>query len=384
MSAIVNDRDVLLQAASVRFVLPTIDPIQIPGLPGAFGDIDQLKDDVEDLGEQIDHLMNTSASFFIRAPALAFFGAAGTTTPSSITLTAERGSGLVGGTIAWTVFAGSATISPSSGDSTTVIGSTVTGRSVTIRARLTIDLVSYDAYATITRFGAVSAVDQVSLTTQVTGQLANSNVTGLGALALLNTVSLNSQVTGALNGLTQVTNLGNLAFVNGLAANQIGAGTLAAGVIYAGVINADQVNSGSFVGKSFTGGIFTGSLFRTAASGRRIEIDATSNAISFYPSSGNPVQIEPSSTSSQGIRISTPSGSYGTILAHNGIGAALSIATAAGQGLRLIVAGHAAILMDTLLSLPAARTEGSICFYAGWLCFANGADWYRCDGLKLT
>src|SRR5690606_25225931 len=113
--------DKLLQAASTRFVLPPIPPSRIPGLPGAFNDISQLKDDVEDLGEQINHLMNTSGAFYIRAPALAFFGMAGTTTPSSITLTAERGTGLVGGTIAWTVFAGSATISPSSGDSTTVI-----------------------------------------------------------------------------------------------------------------------------------------------------------------------------------------------------------------------------------------------------------------------
>ncbi|NYT59423.1 hypothetical protein H0A65_10880 [Alcaligenaceae bacterium] len=377
MSVIVNDRDKLLQAAAVRFVLPTIDPIQIPGLPGAFDDIEQLQNDVEDLGEQIDHLMNTSASFFIRAPALAFFGAAGTTTPSSITLTAERGSGLVGGTIAWTVFAGSATISPSSGDSTAVIGSTVTGRSVTIRARLTIDLVSYDAYATITRFGAVSAVDQVSLTTQVTGQLANSNVTGLGALALLNTVSLNSQVTGALNGLTQVTNLGNLAFANGLAANQIGAGTLAAGVIYAGAINANNI----------TAGTITGRTLQTSATYPRVVIDSASNQISIltgpsltatYLNAFNSVF-----TNDGGISPTVhiiKSGSSAPALQVTGS------TTGAGLIVRLPGGGStsAPFRLDPSISLPSSRIAGSICFHGGWLCFANGSHWFNADGTQLT
>src|SRR5690554_2541636 len=123
MATIVNERDKFLQDESPRFVLPPIPPSRIPGLPGAFNDISQLKDDVEDLGEQINHLMNTSALFYIRASALAFFGAAGTTTPATITLTAERGTGLVGGTITWSVVTGSATISPSSGASTVVTGS---------------------------------------------------------------------------------------------------------------------------------------------------------------------------------------------------------------------------------------------------------------------
>src|SRR5690554_682987 len=139
MATIVNDRDVLLQAAAVRFVMPSISPDRIPGLPGAFNDISQLKDDVEDLGEQINHLMNTSASFSIRTTDLAFVGAAGTTTPATITLTAERGSGLGGGTIAWSVYGGAATISPLTGSSPAVTGSSVTGGSVTVRERLTID-----------------------------------------------------------------------------------------------------------------------------------------------------------------------------------------------------------------------------------------------------
>ncbi|PVX86484.1 hypothetical protein [Paraburkholderia unamae] len=100
----------------------------------------------------------------------------------------------------------------------------------------------------VTGLGALATLSAVNLATQVTGQLANSSVSGLGALALLNTVNLNTQVSGALNGQTQVTNLGTLAYASSLAANQIGAGTLAAGVIYSGAINANQVNAGTLNG----------------------------------------------------------------------------------------------------------------------------------------
>jgi len=398
MATIVNDRDKLLQAAPVRFVLPPIDPARIPGLPGAFSNIGQLQQDVEDLGDQINHLMNTSGSFYIRASALAFFGAAGTTTPSTITLTAERGSGLVGGTIAWTVVTGSATISPSSGDSTTVIGSTVTGRSVTIRARLTIDSAVYDAYATITRFGSVSAVDQINLTSQVTGSLAAGNVSGLGALALLNTVNLNTQVTGALNGLTQVTNLGNLAYVNGLAANQIGAGQLAVGVVYAGNINANQVNSGSFVGKTFSGGVFAGALFGTPT--------ATNTALFGYADINFPDQAA--------IRVqavSNPSNNYaqmgtGRIWVRNvstgQIPPILDIhgrATSAVLWTATIQGGLHAIAYDgarapfklsgpgiggSQPSLPTQREAGSLCFYNGHLCVADGSNWFQLNMTQLT
>ena len=121
----------------------------------------------------------------------------------------------------------------------------------------------------------------VNLSSQVTGQLSSGNVTGLGALALLNTVNLSTQTTGALNGQTQVTNLGSLAYANAIAANQIGAGTLAAGVIYAGTINADKINAGSFSGKEFTGGTFTGGMFSTKPSSTipRIEVGGSVNSI---------------------------------------------------------------------------------------------------------
>lgn len=107
------------------------------------------------------------------------------------------------------------------------------------------------AYTTTQNLGDLATQDTISLETQVTGSLASGKVSGLGALALLNSVNLGSQTTGSLgvgsvsglgalatqssvNGATQVTNLGDLAYANSIAANQIGAGEIAAGVIYSG------------------------------------------------------------------------------------------------------------------------------------------------------
>lgn len=120
----------------------------------------------------------------------------------------------------------------------------------------------------VSGLGSLATQSIVNLATQVTGQLASGSVSGLGALALLNTVNLSSQVTGALNGQTQVTNLGTLAYASSLAANQIGAGTLAAGVIYSGTINASQVNAGTLNGVLLTVG--TGH----SSSGRALEINS--------------------------------------------------------------------------------------------------------------
>lgn len=187
-----------------------------------------------------------------------FVGQVGTTTPATITLRASKNGGIIGA-VTWSVFFGTATLAPS-GDDCTVTGSSIVGYSVTIRARVTHKGTTFDAYYTLGRLGELSVQQTVNLTSQVTGLLASGNITGLGALSALSTLNLANPalVTGALNGATQVTNLGNLAYADAIAANQIGAGTLAAGVIYAGNINAANVNAGSFSGKTFTGGVFSG------------------------------------------------------------------------------------------------------------------------------
>src|SRR5690606_13282856 len=216
---------------------------------------------------------------------------------------------------------GVATVSPTTGESTSVTGSSITGSTATIRARLIVDSKVYDAYVTLTRLGAISAVDQINLTNQVTGSLAAGNVSGLGALALLNVVDLNTQTVGALNGQTQVTNLGSLAYANAIAANQIGAGTLAAGVIYSGTVNASQINAGTlgagviYAGEinanNITSGTLTGRTVRTAESGTRVQINAA-GTLEFYSGTtrrihiGGPVaSFLASGTSTPGVAAST-------------------------------------------------------------------------------
>lgn len=240
MATTQNDRDVLLQAAAVR-VVPVLIPIDsVDGLPGVIGGINNAISDVSAMASGI--AISASDPFFTRT-------AVGGVTPATITLTATLKG--ITGTVTWAVIAGSATLTPS-GNTVSVNGASVSGYSVTIRASLG----TYSATFTVPKYGALSAQDQVNLTNQVTGQLASGNVTGLGALALLNVVNLNTQTVGALNGATQVTNLGTLAYANAIAANQIGAGTLAAGVIYAGTINANQINAGVINGSSVSGALY--------------------------------------------------------------------------------------------------------------------------------
>jgi len=341
MATIQNERDKLLQAAAVRFILPTIPTSQVDGLDGWMGDVN---DALGTLGQDIEHLMNTSSAFSIRANGLVFTNTSGTTTPSTITLNAVRGEGLIGGTVAWSVFAGSATLSDSTGESTTVTGSTVSGRSATIRARLTVAGVNHDAYVTITRLGAVAASNAINLSSQVTGQLANNNVSGLGALALLNSVDLNTQTVGALNGLTQVTNLGNLAYANAIAANQIGAGQLAAGVIYAGMINVNQLNAGFLVGFEVA----------TKASGVRIEMREASNDIRWYPASG-------------GAQVALGNSGGGLLVTNS---APMTISGPSNL---------ATLILSPITTLPASgnRPRGGMFFHANNLYYTDGTKTHR-------
>ena len=240
MAAIVNARDVLLQAAATR-----LDPVPI-----TIGDVTGLTEALKGVR--------------ITASATSFFGTSGTTSPATITLTAGRVGGVVG-PVVWSVISGSGTVSPS-GDTCVVTGSTVTGQSITLRARVTEGAINYDAQIVLTKLGTLAGQGAVNLATQITGQLNSGNITGLGALALLNKVDLNTQTIGALNGATQVTNLGSLAYANAIAANQIGVGTLAAGVIYAGTVNVDNLVGTTIRGKDVSGAnqIFLGGSSETA------------------------------------------------------------------------------------------------------------------------
>ena len=350
MAAIQNDRDILLQAAAVRVVPVKIDIDDVIGLPEA------LK------------------SLRIKATATTFTGSTGTTVPASITLTVERSGGL-SGEVAWEVVAGTATLQ-TSGDSCTITGSTVVGASVTVRASV-VSGTTYEAQIILTKLGSLSAQERVNLTTQVTGQLANGNVSGLGALALLNTVNLNTQTVGALNGQTQVTNLGTLAYANALYANQIGAGQLAAGVVYAGTVNASQVTAGSFVGKTFTGGEFVGSSFRAGyfstsnnATGTRLEILSGNDTL--YPST---LVISGATASNQ----TTLAPGSSTFKVGSSVGYAIACTNSNGIAARFTSSSNSpTILLDPITTRPAVGFEGAISYHTthGFI-FCDGTAWFR-------
>lgn len=336
MATIKNERDLLLQMDSPRF---TPIPIQIAEVAGLTTALDTVTNTANTA-------LTTAKGIRIIASAASFSRITGssTTTPASITLTAEL-NGLTG-SVAWSVVSGSASLSPS-GNTCMITGSTVSGHSVTVKATLS----GYTAQYTLTKLGALSALDTVNLTNQVTGQLATGNITGLGALALLNTVNLNTQTVGALNGLTQVNNLGTLAYANAIAADQIGAGTLAAGVIYAGAINADNITSGTIVGRSI----------KTANSGARFEVLSTGQILG-YGTDGSPNFSLGSTT--------------GTMLLKNqsGLLPTLGIQSAGAQ--------H--IVLDAHPNFPAKLGGALFRHSTHELCYSDGTHWYKVSGTLIV
>lgn len=334
MAAIQNDRDALLQAAAVR-----VEPIPIP-----MANVEGLVDTITTINNNVTSAIDLAKAIRITTTSMAFTRTTGGgATPSVATLTATL-TGLTG-TVTWTVVAGSATLTPS-GNTCSVNGASVAGYSVTVQATLG----TYTARITLSKFGTLSSQDTVSLASQVTGQLATGNITGLGALALLNTVSLNTQVTGALNGATQVTNLGVLAYADGLAANQIGAGTLAAGVIYAGSINADNITSGTIVGRSI----------KTASSGARFEV-LSSGQILGYGVDGLP---------------NFSLASNGTMVLRNqsGLFPTLTIDSAGAQ--------H--IVLDAHPTFPSALGGALFRHSTHELCYSDGTHWYKVSGTLIV
>lgn len=121
MAAIQNERDKILQAAQVRFILPDIDPGRIPGL--------------DDAMNNANNAYEASKNIRIRATSAVFkVGLGGTTTPTSILLEAVLSSSL-SGTVTWTVTSGNATLT-GSGNSRILTPTNMISFTATIRATL--------------------------------------------------------------------------------------------------------------------------------------------------------------------------------------------------------------------------------------------------------
>ena len=88
--------------------------------------------------------------------------------------------------------------------------------------------------------------------------------------------------------------LGNNA-IAAISATKITAGSLAAGVIVTSNLDAGQITSGTITGRTI----------RTAASGRRVEVDATNNALSFYNAAGDALGHIRPATDQAGVIISS-------------------------------------------------------------------------------
>jgi hypothetical protein len=56
----------------------------------------------------------------------------------------------------------------------------------------------------------------------------------------------------------------------------------------------------------------------------------------------------------------------------------------ATDGIGVHAGGTIPLRVASLGNLPASRVAGNVCFYGGWLCFANGTHWFRSNGVQLT
>jgi hypothetical protein len=340
MAAIVNDRDVLMQATTPRVVSG-----------GASKGI----------------ILSASSSAFQ-------VSTAGVGSPSSITLTAA----LIGIAGAAVTFSTSPTTTLGvSGNVATLAYANMSANSVAVTATVVDGGVTYSNTQTITKLNALGALatqSAVDLATQVTGMLSSSGVSGLGALAALNYINLNTQAVGSLP-YTSVSGLGALAlkgqidpatdfsagtiaanviYGGTIAATQIAAGTLAAGVVYAGTVNASQVNAGTF----------TGQTYKTSGSGTYVGLNEYGNNKLVYYIGGSSVCeiggssgiIWATSSSSLSSTISgIATGPLNGVTGSAGSGNGVHGISSSGTGVR--ATGPTAIYADGLITMP-SRTPG--------------------------
>lgn len=334
MAAIVNDRDVLMQATSPRVVSG-----------GASKGI----------------ILSASSSAFQ-------VSTTGVGSPSSITLTAA----LIGITGAVVTFSTSPTTTLGvSGNVATLAYANMSANSVAVTATVVDGGVTYTNTQTITKLNALGALatqSTVNLATQVTGYLNSGSITGLGALSALNYINLASgYVTGTIDANTQVNNLGTLAFANSIAANQIGAGTLAVGVAYAGTVNAAQVNAGTFVGHTY----------KTAGSGTYVALNESgNNMLKYYIGGSSVCEIGGSS----GIIWATSGSSLSSTISGIATGPLSGVTGSAGSGNG--VSGYSTSgngVMGTVSSGKGISGNSSSGGYGGYFTASSGVGLY-CSG----
>lgn len=415
MAAIQNARDVLLQAAPVRLVMVPIDPTLIPGLPETIGAVRGVK---------------------LTAPSNVFqIAAGGAASPASITITATLT--LVAAATVWDVVAGTAVLT-GTGNSRTVTATTMTSNSVTVRVRVQeVGGPVYTGYWTIaktadgangangangapgergslTAFGTLSnlvayparasgrarwAAGSASEPNAVTADTAARNVIWQ---RLGNSGSAPSNAHLRLGDTVTLTNTGQTVSATGY-------WTGAAWDTPGTVIDGNLLVGGNVSGQEFTGGVFTGGAFRTAASGRRLQMEASggdAHALVFYnggggagfnlrlTSDGQAYAITSDTGYAmraenfvgggvQGYTLGSGAGVWGE--SGNGVGVAGRATGASGVGGVFESVQGAAIRLNPRAAVPVQRNAGSFCVVDGKPCFADGTHWWELTlGTRLT
>lgn len=403
MATIQNDRDILLQAASVRVVPVPIDPSLIPGLPETIAATKGIK---------------------ITAPSNVFqISAGGVAMPSSIVLTANLT--IVTGTVSWTVTSGTATLT-GSGNSRTLTAANMVSNSVTIRASVTDAGITYSDFWTIAK-----TADGTNGANGADGQ--RGSITAFGTLS--NLVAYPSRSSGRArwaagsatepNAVTADTaardiiwqRLGNSGGAPSNAHMRLGdtvtltntGQTVSATGYWTGaawdtpgtVIDGNLLVGGNVSGQEFTGGTFTGGKFRTSATGNRVEISSPSagdDSIELYDSSGLHSYISadqfsgnvltsrsyanPTLTVRQfGGGGSGPGGTASSAIAVSGAGEGISVYS---RKTPLVLVADTTISYSALMRLspqagfPPSAAFGDITMHSTHgLCGYNGTQWVK-------
>lgn len=150
---------------------------------------------------------------------------------------------------------------------------------------------------------------------------------------------------------------------------------------------------------SVTGGTITGGTIQTAASGSRWVIAGGTNAMQlrgFYATESTPRIIIDSAdgTCDFSGRGSTSTNNFSSVttlntldVSNTGGGVAIFGDTSGSTGYGGNFKGNATkapLFIEPSSALPTNRTYGSVCFFNGWLCFANGTHWFQSNGTQLT
>lgn len=364
MAIVKNDRDVLLQAATTRVVPIPINPALIPGLPETIAAAKGIK---------------------LSAPSTIFqISTGGVASPASIQLTAKLTN--ITGTIAWTVTEGTATLA-GSGNTRSLSAANMVSNSVTIRASVVFDGVTYADSWTIAK--AADGVNGAPGTNGAPGANGErGSITAFGTLS--NLVAYPSRGAGRArwaagtptdsNAVTADTaarnviwqRLGNSGNAPSNAHMRLGdtvtltnsGQTVSATGYWTGaawdapgtVIDGNLLVGGNVSGQEFTGGTFTGASIRTAPTGSRFEFSSAS--FSGYDSSG------------EGTFIFTRNGQL-TLFGEGLAGTPLNINP------RFNV-GHMFLAPKT--TFPSSPFRGLICMHDTYgLCIYTGTEWKAFD-----